>query len=282
MLSPMNPSFLQSPAWGQFQTQVGAKVIAIGETQVLAYSSPLGVFWYAPHVTEYEKIVEAARVAGVLFVRVEPLVPMELPAGAIKVKNRQPQSTLVLDLTKSSDELLAAMHQKTRYNIRLSEKKNLRVDFGKNPAVFVELMKETSQRDKFGAHAPEYYEKMLDVVGVEQGTVYLGNVPVASAIFIGYDKIYTYLHGASSNEHRDLMAPHLLQWSAIMRAKTNGFIQYDFWGIAPEGMENHPLAGVTRFKLGFGGERKNFGQAFEVPLKPVKYQLFTWLKKIRL
>lgn len=278
----MNTSFLQSPEWAKFQSTMGARVKTVGLAQIFVYSSPLGIFWYAPHVTDWSEVLAEAKKQGVLFVRFELFLPVELPKKAVLIKPRQPESTLVLDLNLSEIDLLGAMHQKTRYNIRLAEKKDLKVVWQGNPAVFNALMQETSKRDHFNAHSDEYYTKMLDCDLVEQGTVYLGDQPIASAIFIGYDGTYTYLHGASSNEHRELMAPYLLQWSAIRRAKQQGFKIYDFWGIAPEGVDNHRLAGVTRFKLGFGGTRKNFGQAFEIPLKPFKYRVFNFLKKIRL
>ena len=278
----MDKSFLQSPEWGAFQAQVGGQPKIIANVQVLEYATPVGNFWYLPHASRGEVLIPEAKKQGIVFIRVEPLVSGPLPTGARPVKNRQPQNTLILDLTKSLENLLAEMHQKTRYNIRLAEKKNLKISWEKNPELFINLMKDTSRRDKFGAHSPEYYKKMLDCKLVEQGTVFFENQPIASAIFIGYEKTYIYLHGASSNEHRDAMAPHLLQWSAITRAKNNDFTRYDFWGIAPEDADNHPLAGVTRFKLGFGGQRYEFGQAFERPIKPFKYAIFNLLKKIRL
>lgn len=278
----MDKSFLQSPEWGAFQAQVGGQPKIITNVQVLEYTTPVGKFWYLPHASGAEALIPEAKKQGVVFIRVEPVIASSLPASAVAVKNRQPQNTLILDLSKSLENLLADMHQKTRYNIRLAAKKNLKISWEKNPELFINLMKDTSARDKFGAHSPEYYQKMLDCKLVEQGTVFFENQPLASAIFIGYEKTYTYLHGASSNEHRDLMAPYLLQWSAITRAQTNGFTKYDFWGIAPDGADNHPLAGVTRFKLGFGGQQYEFGQAFEIPIKPFKYAIFNLLKKIRL
>lgn len=286
LLVIMQSSFLQSPEWGAFQTQVGVRVKNFKNLQILEYPSLLGNFWYLPQAkldqTELELVTNEAKKQNILFVRIELLAPIaRLPKSAHLVKPRQPSATLVLNLKNSTEQLLAAMHQKTRYNIRLAEKKNLRVSWEKKSDIFIALMSETSARDKFGAHPTEYYQKMIAADMVEQGTVWLDNLPLASAIFIGYQNTYTYVHGASSNEHREVMAPYLLQWSAIVRAKNNGFEQYDFWGIAPEGVTNHPLLGVTRFKLGFGGERVNFGQALEIPIKPIKYMLFRILKKIR-
>lgn len=287
----MNTSFLQSPEWADFQKQTGVKTRVFeinGNTvQVLVYTTFLGDFWYVAHanvsVEVYEELVKQAAADTVLFVRIEPQMELtRLPAQARIVKHRQPANTVLLDLTKPVQDIFAAMHQKTRYSIRQAETKNLRVSWEKNIEVFHELMKETAARDNFNPHPREYYDKMVHCPLVEQVTVYLENKALASALFVGFEKTYTYVHSASSSEHRDAMASYLIQWQAIQRAKTKGFEIYDFWGVAPEGDEHHSLSGVTRFKIRFGGTRYAFGQAFEVPIQSMKYQLFTILKKIRL
>lgn len=280
---PKTKSFLQSWEWGEFQGQVGntpRRFLVNGvAVQIFVHHVPFGVFWYVPHADleskDYELLRAFARQENkVIFIRVESLSLIELPAGVILVKHRQPEHSLILDLQKSLEDLLKEMHQKTRYNIRLAEKKNLVISWKKNADIFNHLMNDTATRDKFGAHRPEYYKKMLDCPLVEQVTVYLNEEPLASAIFVSNGFIYIYAHGASSNAHRECMAPHLLQWSAIQHAKQNGFLIYDFWGVAPENMTNHPWAGVTRFKLGFGGVRTTVGPAFEIPVKRLLYRLF--------
>lgn len=286
----MATSFLQSSEWGVFQAKVGLepRVLQLDSesVQVLICPTPLGNFWYVPHATLSEaglkRLVAEARTAGVLFIRYEAYSPETVwPAHSIVVKSRQPQQTLVLDLKQTSEDLLAAMHPKTRYNIRLAEKKFLTTSWEKNAAQFCTLMHETSERDGFGAHPDFYYEQMLVNPLVEQLTVLWQGQPIASAIFIACGARYTYLHGASSNARRDLMAPYLVQWTAITRAQMRGFKEYDFWGIAPDGVVNHPLAGVTRFKLGFGGTKQMFGDTREIPIKPWLYRCFTILKKIK-
>ncbi len=287
----MNSSFLQSPDWGKFQESVGVKtrIFQVGgeSVQALVYTSPLGDFWYLAHVNVplaiYEEIIKQAQAAkNVLFVRIEPQTSLlELPKTARLIKHRQPEFTVRLDLTKPLADIFANLHQKTRYSLRQAEEKNLRVSSEKNSEIFNSLLKETVARDTFNPHPQVYYEKMLACPLVEQITIFWENKPLASSIFIGFDKTYTYLHSASSSEHREAMASYWAQWSAIQQAKIKGFTTYDFWGVAPEGDEKHSLAGVTRFKIRFGGERYQFGQAFEIPLKPFRYWLFNFLKKIR-
>lgn len=288
----MNTSFLQSPEWGQFQQQVGVKsqLLAVSGTQIqaLIYPTPLGNFWYIPHADlsfeGYQELVHLAKKQkNIIFIRVEPQKPLTaMPAGAHVVKNRQPEHTVILNLNRDLPDILAAMHQKTRYSIRAAQEKKLSVDFGKNKQIFHDLMRETAKRDNFIPHPPEYYNHLIDCPLVEQITVSLANQPLATALFIGYKQTYTYLHSASSSLHREAMASYWLQWQAIGHAKEHGYSMYDFWGVAPENDEKHSLAGVTRFKIRFGGERYQFGHAFELPVKRWRYYVFIFLKKLRL
>lgn len=286
----MDTSFLQSQEWAKFQTETGVKtrVFAIGgnQVQVLVYPTPLGDFWYVAHTNllpeHYDELIAKAKLANILFIRFESQTKLAvLPNSARPVKHRQPANTVLLDLSKPVEEIFANMHQKTRYSIRQAETKNVKISWEKNAAVFHDLMKETAVRDHFNPHPQVYYEKMLACPLVEQITIFLENKPLASSIFIGFEKTFTYLHSASSGEHREAMASYLIQWTAIQYAKHKGFTTYDFWGVAPEGDENHSLAGVTRFKIRFGGERYQFGQAFEIPISKYKYWLFGLLKKMR-
>ncbi len=288
---PMNTNFLQSPEWGKFQEQTGVKTrffeVLGNQVQALIHPTALGDFWYVAHADISleacnQLVTKAKAEKNVLFIRIEPQTQLAiLPKGARIVKNRQPAETVLLDLIKPVEEIFANMHQKTRYSIRQAEGKDLQISWEKNSNIFHELLTETAARDNFNPHPQEYYAKMLACPLAEQITIFLENKPLASAIFVGYQKTFTYLHSASSSEHRDAMASYLIQWTAIQHAKEKGFTIYDFWGVAPEGDENHSLAGVTRFKIRFGGMRYTFGQAFEVPIKTLKYRLFNFLKKLR-
>jgi len=153
----------------------------------------------------------------------------------------QPKNTLILDLDQSEAEVLAQMKAKTRYNIRLAERRGVKTRQSvsqKDIDAFLKLIAITSQRDHFKAHSAAYYQKMADFFGC-QGLLkiflaeYKDQVLVANLVFF-WGKAATYLHGASGNSHRNLMAPHLLQWTQILEAKKQGCGEYDFWGIAGE------------------------------------------------
>lgn len=232
-----------------------------------------------------------------VFFRFEPSLLLTPYSLLLKTHDINPRATTVLDLGKSLEELLAAMHAKTRYNIRLAEKKGLRVSREKNMEVFWNLMKETGKRDGFSLHEKKHYEHVFDSPAVDQITVYSGETPVAVGVFIGVGDTYTYLYGASDYEHRQLMAPYLVQWEGIRDGKQRGFREYDFFGIAPrkeirnkkqeireeeyEYDGGHQYAGVTRYKLGFGGETREVPGTFDLIISPVKYRMYQLLRRAR-
>ncbi|MFA6305427.1 MAG: peptidoglycan bridge formation glycyltransferase FemA/FemB family protein [Candidatus Gracilibacteria bacterium] len=206
-----------------------------------------------------------------------------------------PQDTLVLDLTKSEEELLSEMKPKGRYNIKLAEKKGIKIEKytekdtsreALNKAIddFYELLGDTTARDGFTRHPKEVYAAMIENLTPQktnyktphppQGILYIakyGEIPVAGMIAVSHKDTTTYYYGASSNEYRNTMAPYLLQWHAIKEAKKDGFKCYDFMGISPENDEKHKLSGVTDFKNKFGGTRITYIHPQEHAFKKLFY-----------
>ena len=172
------------------------------------------------------------------------------------------------------------MHQKTRYNIRLAEKKGVEVHVGgeKDFEDFWKLMSQTSDRDAFRVHDREYYQKML---AVDHNFIklfcarYQGKLLAASIVSFFGDTV-TYMHGASSNEHREIMAPYALQWQVIKIAQEAGYKYYDFYGI-----NEKKWPGVTRFKLGFGGREIDYPGTFDVALNWMYrlYKVARWIRR---
>jgi len=222
-----------------------------------------------------------------IFFRVEPLLDI---LGAKKALDFNPRATFVLDLRKTPDDLLAGMHQKTRYNINLSQKKDLRVSDAKDADIFMALMKETAKRDGFRLHETRHYHEIIFSPLSQQLTVYYGPKAIATAVFAGFGDTFTYVFGASDYDHRSLMAPYLIQWEGIKMGQRYGFRYYDFFGVAPkatgrtDGLEynpKHQYAGVTRFKQGFGGEYCEEPGTFDLILSPGKYKLYGLLRRLR-
>ena len=228
-----------------------------------------------------------------IFLRLDPaLEAQELnfhQAGFRKAnKEVQPKDTLILDLTQSEGELLDQMKPKTRYNIRLAQKKNIQILIAKNDhdvEVFYDLLVKTAQRSEFRPHPLKHYLDLWQSLGSEHIRVYLAQIEdrITGGIMVGfYDGTATYLHGASSRTERSTMVPYLLHWQAILDAKRNGFHSYDFWGVAPQGSpELHPWYGITRFKTGFGGEYVQYVGSYDFVNRPFLYWLFNFLRDLR-
>ncbi|HSR89334.1 MAG TPA: peptidoglycan bridge formation glycyltransferase FemA/FemB family protein [Candidatus Udaeobacter sp.] len=234
----------------------------------------------------YELLIDYLKNKNCIFFRAEPDSEIKnLKFKLNKTIDINPSATLVLDLTKTEAGILSGMHQKTRYNINLAGKKDLQIKNEKNLEVFWNLMKKTGSRDKFGLHHKEHYEKVLASPMACQLTAYEKEKPVACAVFLSFGNTFTYLYGASDYAHRDLMAPYLLQWEGIKIGKSSGCQWYDFFGVAPIVNGNydpkHQYAGVTRFKLGFGGAPQQRPGTFDIVINNKKYQFYQLLRQLR-
>lgn len=241
------------------------------------------------------RIKEIAKRENAIFLRVDPATNSEseffttllLYNFAAVRKQVQPKDTLVLDITRSENELLSQMHYKTRYNIRLAKRKGVKVSQSidlKDIDIFWDLLSETTKREGFKSHSKQYYQKQLEILGRENLiklflAKYKGKV-IASNIVSFFGDTTTYLHGASLYKYRNLMAPYLLQWEAIVEAKKRGCKFYDFWGVAPPEKPSHPWIGITRFKKGFGGKEIHYIGAWDKVYQIGWYGLYNLAKKI--
>jgi len=304
-------NLLQSKQWEEFQNSLGKKTFWIENSLLIKNELPLGKnYLYCPHGPEeltkefIERVKKLAKQAcspkrreKTIFVRIEPLQenkktclagpPVGGQAGKAKkqkikkTKSIQPSSTLILNLEKSEEQLLSEMKPKTRYNIRLAQRKRVTIETTIDPEkidIFYNILTETTARDRFHAHPLSYYKKMLEILG-KQGIIklYLAkyeNKYIAANIVSFYKNTATYLHGASSNQYRNVMAPHLLQWQAICDAKKQGLKYYDFWGIADTDNLKHKWSGVTRFKKGFGGEAIHYPGTYDVVISKTWYFIY--------
>ncbi|MDR3145018.1 MAG: peptidoglycan bridge formation glycyltransferase FemA/FemB family protein, partial [Treponema sp.] len=191
----------------------------------------------------------------------------------------QPPDTVLIDLAKPEAALLGEMKPKWRYNIRLAERKGVRVRRadGEGLPVFYALFRETGRRDGIAIHSLEYYRTLFSHCrdysgGGQEIRLYLADhegEPLAAIItlFRGPDAVY--LYGASSGRKRNLMAPYLLQWRAMGDARAAGCLRYDLFGIPPGEDPLHPMAGLYRFKTGFGGRIIHRPGSWDYPCRPL-------------
>jgi peptidoglycan pentaglycine glycine transferase (the first glycine) len=242
-----------------------------------------------------EKVGEVGRAERAVFVRIEPVWAKEEKVDWRKWgfgkahAHYQPENTLILDIGGEEEDILAQMKPKGRYNIKVAEKKGVKVKVGeseKDWQDFYSLLKETTSRDGFSGHGLAYYQNMLEALK-GKAKLYLAEFEgkiISGIIVTFYKDTAIYYFGVSGNEFRNVMAPYLLQWTAIKEAKEKGMKYYDFLGVAPEGAsEKHDWAGVTDFKLKFGGKRLDYQPAQEKVLDGFMYMMMRmakWLKRL--
>lgn len=199
------------------------------------------------------------------------------------------ETTLVLDIERSPKEILSQMKGKTRYNIRLAARKGVKTEVSKNledVSIFLSLAKKTSKRGQFRLHPDNYYKDMLGALSADNMVELLlakfKNKYIAANIVVYYGKTATYLHGANDHKYRNLMAPHLLQWTTIKRAKRKGLKFYDLWGMTKSKDPNHRWAGFTRFKEGFVSKAEliDYPGPYEIVFRPLEAAAYKARQKI--
>ncbi|MCX7707394.1 MAG: peptidoglycan bridge formation glycyltransferase FemA/FemB family protein [Anaerolineae bacterium] len=234
-----------------------------------------------------------ARRAGALFVKIDPDLRSDTVEGQqimallarrgwrASAEQIQFRNTMISDLTRDEDALLAAMKPKWRYNIRLAERRGVVVRDGTaaDLPVFYAMYGETGLRDGFLVRPYEYYRAIWERFMAERlAHLLLAEVegrPVAGLILFRFGPTAWYFYGASTAHSRELMPNHALQWAAMRWAKAAGCTRYDWWG-APDVLdEADPMWGVYRFKQGFGGEFVPHIGAWDYPTSRLGYWGYT-------
>lgn len=211
----------------------------------------------------------------------------------------QPQDTVVLNLEKDEEAVLAGMHKKTRYNIRLASKKGVIIQRYTGKAAleilprWYELYEETGRRDGISLHSESYYRRLISDAGMDAGSAAENGPSISLYIASHEDDLLAgiivaamagravYMYGASGSLKRELMPNQLLQWTAIQDARDEGVREYDFFGIPPADNPSHPMHGLWRFKTGFGGEICHYRGAWDYPLKSAIYAVYSPAEKLR-
>lgn len=305
---------LQTGAWGELKSNfhwdpvrivardAGAQVLfrALPGGISIAYipRGPVGINWDQL----WSEIDPVCKKRNAIFLKIEPDVWEPdfnhikdwLPKIITPSKSIQPSRTIVVDLTPSLDEILIRMKQKTRYNIRLAEKKEIEIHFSDDIAGFFKLMTVTGERDRFGIHTQTYFQSAYDLFQLNHSCklllAYFQNQPIAGLMVFKQGSRAWYLFGASNELERNRMPTYLLQWEAMIWAKEEGCQEYDLWGI-PDSDEdvletnfekmNTGLWGVYRFKRGFGGQIRRIAPTFDRVYKPFLYRAYQIYSRFR-
>lgn len=311
----MNKEFLQSPEWLRLQEATGKSIVPFEEGDFLAngivHTLPLvGKYLYIPRgprqsnhqspnstfQKNIQKLVEEAKEKKMKWVRIEPETEEILEAIKTTVSERvvsaphdmQPREIFKIDISKSEGELLAGMKPKTRYNIRLAEKRGVSVyetREAKHIEAFLGLITATSGRKGITSHPKSYYEKFFQVLPREMCRLfvaeYQGEIIAANLVMFSGDTV-TYLHGGTADRHRDAMAPYLLQWEQIKVAKEEGYHRYDFGGVHT-GSTSSSWGGITKFKTGFSPSTPPivFPGSYDIILDSRGYLLYDGLRHLQ-
>jgi lipid II:glycine glycyltransferase (peptidoglycan interpeptide bridge formation enzyme) len=256
------------------------------------------------------KEIKKSLPASAAFIRFD--LPWEVPAELGKPFTKapwvQPPDTVVIDLLTTGEEILSRMKSKWRYNIGLADKKGVAVrcvcytspSFKADLASYFSLYRETAERDGIGIHGEAYYEGLFEEGEKTLGggepvdiRLYLASAfdeesgrkaDIAGIITLFRKDEAVYLYGASANRMRNLMAPYALQWQAIRDAKEAGCSYYDLYGIPPSPPEedpDHPMAGLYRFKTGFGGRIIRRPGCYDYTYRPIVTGLYRLAEKAR-
>lgn len=284
---------VQSPEWEEFRSGAGNKISRVKDLLVVWSRIPKTPWFFGtllksrmPTKEDIERLRdEGIRIGGV-GIRIEPDVIKNSKTQNFKnsnlVRGRRffTPKTFWLDLTKSEEQLLAAMHPKARYNIRLAEKHGVVIEEDNSDAAFEKfwrLTDQTAKRQGFYAHDKKYFYLMWETLKNKIAHLFLakyqGEVLAAWIIFKYDNKIY-YPYGSSSETHREVMAPSLMLWETARWGKSVGCKIYDLWGVE-EGK------GFTDFKAKFGPKTVEFVGTYDLIINPPLYWAFRIMEWIR-
>jgi lipid II:glycine glycyltransferase (peptidoglycan interpeptide bridge formation enzyme) len=307
---------LQSWEWGEFRKQTGVEVVRLIEAEEKKVKEVFQITWHKiPKTNKYigycpksaipskevlTKVKEIAKKKGVIFVKFEPnektnketlsrIETIKKDFDLVKGKPLFTKFTFQLDIATSEETLLKNMHQKTRYNLRLAEKRGVEIVEDKTEAGFEDywkLTEETTKRQRFFAHGKGYHRKMWQTM-TESGmghlfkAVYEGKVLTTWIIFV-LNKIIYYPYGASSNENREVMASNLMMWEVIKFGKKQGCTMFDMWGsLGPEPDARDPWFGFHKFKQGYGAELVEFVGSYDLVVDSVLYPVYKLADGVR-
>jgi lipid II:glycine glycyltransferase (peptidoglycan interpeptide bridge formation enzyme) len=302
---------LQAWEWGEARKKTGVEVVRVGQfkddelTNVFQLTlhpipySKLKIGYLPRSVMPTKKVLDFLYDYGkknnIIFIKIEPyeeISNINPPAGGQKlIKSKHPlfpKWTQTLDLNKSEDELLKSFHSKTRYNLRLAEKKGVVVKEMSNEEgfeIFSKLYFETCKRQKYFGHTPKYHQIIWDSLKKDIAHIliaFYNNIPLAAYELFYFKNTFYYPYGGTSLEYRNLMASNFLMWEAIKLGKKLGAEKFDLWGSLPQNYDvSNPWAGFTRFKEGYGTKFTEFIGSYDLVIQSTAYKLYNLSNKLR-
>lgn len=295
-------NFLQSPGYEKMNELLGNKVIredftGTGHALMVIRDAKRGRYLEIPCgplidwsnktavKAAFERIAKIAEREKCVFVRVRPQLlstPKNIKILTDLGLKKSPmhlaaEHTVMIDLRKSTDELLADMRRQTRYEVRRSAKLKIEVEKYNSDEIFREFHKvqaDTAKRQNF---VPPNLKTLLAEKNAFGNNIdiYIAKTlegsPIAYGMIIKTGKEGDYYEAASTELNRKLPGAYALLWQVMQDLKNEGYESFNLWGIAPAGQPNHRYAGVTTFKTGFGGEVVEYVPAHDMVINKLGY-----------
>ncbi len=285
---------LQSEDWANARKQMGTETVNMEGFLLTFHKIPLTDYKIGylprskmPSKKILQKLYEFGKKNKAIFIKIEPYVEKN---SKLEIQNSNlvksphplfPAWTQILDLTKSEDELLKSFHPKTRYNIRLAEKKGVTVREESNNNGFEEFSKlyfETTKRQKYFGHDYQYHKTVWNNLKNKISHIliaYYNDIPLAAYQLWYLNGVIYYVYGGTSELHRNLMASNLLMWEAIRLGKKLGAVKFDMWGsLGPNYDTKDPWSGFTRFKEGYATKFTEFVGSYDLVINPLLYKIY--------
>lgn len=294
---------LQSKEWEEFRKAWGNETVRVEGNLLTLHKIPflgkVAIFEKGsmPSGEMLEELTNYGRENGFIFIKLEPnyVVKKDSMAcadedkttnllrkyGAIPGKTLFTPTTFWIDLTRSEDDILKSFHSKTRYNIRVAQRNGVQVQEDSSSKAFekyLELMRETVERDKFYAHTERYHRLMWQFLNQQPTTnnnqpiahlltaKYQGEIVTAWILF-AYDGFLYYPYGASTHKFKNIMANNLMMWEAIKFGKKLGLKTFDLWG-------REPGKGFTKFKEGYNPGVVEFLGTWDLVINQPLYYIY--------
>lgn len=306
-MSKTEISFLQSPAWARFQESLGRQVIdkkddgwqyvAIEErgrlsSRLYCPAGPTVLKHVALKAAIYNLTQEAKR-RRVTFIRVEPrgnLTIADLQSLGFRRSHHdvQPASTVISDVDGSEDEIRSSLSQTARRYARKADNAGVTYSLSYDPSdirYFIEMIHDVASRTGMRPMSDSYFSQIATTLfpARDAGLLFaeLAGRKIAAIIFYTDGTTMSYAHAANLSEYRKISPAYGLGLYALLFAHDQGCKFFDWYGVAPEdASENHRWAGLTRFKLAFGGQRVSTLGTWELPIDKFKYRLYKLALKI--
>lgn len=300
---------IQSWEWGEFRRKLGLPLLRYGlytnnklttAFQLTLHKIPFTSkqVGYLPKGPLPEKdLAQALKQIGeenqCAFIKLEPNIEIPLAPYSVHPKFQPSPKPLftkfnfVLDITPTEEELLKNMHSKTRYNIRLAEKKSVSVEISDTDKAFKTFLKlhfDTTIRQGFHSHNSKYHqlawETLRDAGMAKVAIAYYQKKPLSAWMIYTFKDVLYYPYGGSSVEHKEVMANNLLAWEVIKYGKSIGMKSFDMWGaLGPDPDPKDSWIGFHRFKSGYGGKLVEYLGTYDLVINDPLYWAFTSIDK---